>query len=65
MEGAGGCRKILCLLCPGFLGTLNSVLEILSTLFLDFQLGLGCPEALPDRLGQAVDPLPQSIDLIY
>ena len=64
-EGADGCRKILCLLCPGFLGTLNSVLEILSTLFVDLQLGLGCLEALADRLGQAVDPLPQWIDLIH
>ena len=42
-----------------------SVLEILSTLFVDFQLCLGCLEALADRLGQAVDPLPQWINLIH
>ena len=65
VEGFDGQRKIFRLLCPGFLGTLNSVLEILSTLFVDFQLGLGCLEALADRLGQAVDPLPQWIDLIH
>ena len=55
VEGTDGCRKIFRLLCLGFLGTLNSLLEILSTLFVDLQLGLGCLEALADRLGQAVD----------